>query len=207
VRETYCSENHPFEGRVIAELAKELDRDALDVLCEIVVADQLRTGLVPEPAAADPLAWEIRKETWTDPRVVIGASDGGAHLDMLTMFDYPVKYLALARDHGVLSLPAAVRKLTDVPARLYGLRDRGRVLPGYWADLVIFDPEAIDAGPVQLRADLPAHAGRLYAEPMGINSVLVNGTEIVHQGDLTGARPGRVLRRGRDTGDTPLATG
>jgi N-acyl-D-aspartate/D-glutamate deacylase len=205
VSETFCSANRGFQGKVIAELARELDRDPLDVLCDIVVADDLRTGFIPEPAATDPAAWEIRKETWTDPRVVIGASDGGAHLDMLTMFDYPVRYLALARDHDFSSLSAAVRQITDVPARLYGLRDRGRLRPGYWADLVIFDPRTVGAGPVEWRTDLPAGAGRLYAEPTGINSVLVNGTEIAIQGHLTGARPGHVLRRGRDTDEASRA--
>lgn len=171
------------------------------MLCDIVVADDLRTVLIPQPPAATDEAWELRRENWTDPRVVIGASDAGAHLDMLTTFDYPVRFLALVREHPELSLPAVVAQLTDIPARLYGLHERGRIVPGWWADLVLFDPEKIDAGVVNVRSDLPAGAERQYAEPIGIAHVIVNGVEIVSQGRLTGERPGALLRRGVDTTD------
>ena len=202
VGETHHPDHRRYEGRTIADLADELGHDPLDVLFDIVVADELRTGFIPQPPGSDAEAWEVRQRTWTDPRVVIGASDGGAHLDMLTTFDYAVRYLALAREHDALTLPDVVRQLTDVPARLYGLHERGQIRPGGRADLVVFDPETVDAGPVEWRTDLPAGAGRLYAEPVGIASVVVNGAEIVHQGMLTGARPGQVLRRGLDTVDT-----
>ena len=92
-----------------------------------------------------------------------------------------------------------MRQLTDIPARLYGLRDRGRLAPGSYADVVVLDPTSIGHGPVRTRADLPGGASRLYAEAVGIGHVMVNGTEIVRDGDFTGAVPGRVLRSGRDT--------
>jgi N-acyl-D-aspartate/D-glutamate deacylase len=203
VDETYHPSNEAYHGRAIADIAAELGRDAFDVLCDIVIADELRTGFIPEPPGADEKAWDSRRETWTDPRVVIGASDGGAHLDLLSTFDYPVRYLALARQYETLTLPAVVRQLTDIPATLYGLKHRGRVAEGYWADLVIFDAEKVDAGPVEWRTDLPAGAGRLYAEPIGITNVIVNGAEIARDGRLTEMRPGRVLHGGRDTVDGP----
>jgi N-acyl-D-aspartate/D-glutamate deacylase len=201
--ETFHPSNHSYLGRSIAEIAAEVGRDPFDVLCDVVIADELRSGFIPEPPGADEAAWESRRETWTDPRVIIGASDGGAHLDLLTTFDYPVRYLAMARQQVELTLPAVVRQLTDIPAQLYGLHDRGRLAPGYWADLVIFDSETVDAGAVEWRTDLPAGAGRLYAEPIGITNVVVNGTEIVRDGRLIDTRPGRVLRGGRDTIDGP----
>jgi N-acyl-D-aspartate/D-glutamate deacylase len=98
------------------------------------------------------------------------------------------------RRRGLLSWEEAVHQLTDVPARLYGLRDRGRVASGYFADLMIFDPERIGHGPERTRADLPGGASRLYAESTGMEHVLVNGTEIVTAGDFTGETPGTVLR-------------
>jgi N-acyl-D-aspartate/D-glutamate deacylase len=206
VSETVNPAHAAYVGRTIAELAVELGREPFDVLCDLVVADDLRTGFVPPPPASDAEGWRLRKATWTDPRVIIGASDGGAHLDILTTYDYPVRYLALAREHDELTLAEVVRQLTDVPASLYGLRDRGRVREGAYADLVVFDPRTVDTGPVQWRTDLPAGAARLYSEPTGIAHVVVNGREIVRHGALTGARPGTVLRRGRDTDHTAART-
>jgi N-acyl-D-aspartate/D-glutamate deacylase len=103
------------------------------------------------------------------------------------------------RRHHAVTLEEAVRQLTDVPARLYGLRDRGRLQEGWWADVTVFDADAVESGPTYTRYDLPAGAGRLYADAHGIEHVLVNGVEIVRGGEHTGALPGAVLRSGRDT--------
>jgi N-acyl-D-aspartate/D-glutamate deacylase len=98
-----------------------------------------------------------------------------------------------------MSWEQAVRQLTDIPARLYGLRDRGRLVPGAFADVVVFDPSTIGHTPVRTRDDLPGGASRLYAEATGVCHVLVNGTEIARDGEFTGTTPGTVLRSGRDT--------
>jgi N-acyl-D-aspartate/D-glutamate deacylase len=110
------------------------------------------------------------------------------------------------RRRGLLSWEAAIRELTDVPARLYGLRGRGRIATGWCADLVVLDPERVGHGPEHTRDDLPGGASRLYAEAAGIEHVLVNGREIVRHGELTGATPGTVLRSGVDT-DTVTVPG
>ncbi len=86
-----------------------------------------------------------------------------------------------------------------MPADLYGIRERGRIAEGAYADLVLFDPECIAPGPLHTRHDLPAGAGRLYAEAEGIAHVFVNGTEVLREKLFTGDRPGRILRSGRDT--------
>ena len=131
---------------------------------------------------------------------VIGASDAGAHLDMIDTFTYSTSLLGPAvREKGLLTLEEAVHQLSDVPARLYGVRDRGRLAPGWRADVVVLDPKRVGPGPVHFRNDLPTGASRLFAEADGIAHVLVNGTEIVSGGELTGATPGTVLRSGRDT--------
>jgi N-acyl-D-aspartate/D-glutamate deacylase len=103
------------------------------------------------------------------------------------------------RRRQLLSVEEAVRLLTDVPARLYGLVDRGRLAEGWWADLVVFDPARIAPEPLQTRHDLPAGAPRLFAGSTGVEHVLVNGTAVAEGGQLTGALPGRVLRSGTDT--------
>jgi N-acyl-D-aspartate/D-glutamate deacylase len=104
-----------------------------------------------------------------------------------------------------VSLEAAVRELTDVPARLLGLNDRGRLAPGCFADVVVFDPATVAPHPVRMRSDLPGGARRLYAEADGIAHVLVNGVGVVEGGALTGEMPGTVLRSGRDTSTVTVA--
>jgi N-acyl-D-aspartate/D-glutamate deacylase len=101
---------------------------------------------------------------------------------------------------GLMPLEEAVHLLTAVPADLYMLRDRGRLVEGAYADLVVFDEERVGAGPLQMRADLPGGAARLYADAAGIDHVLCNGVEIVRAGHFTDARPGAVLRNGVHTG-------
>ena len=85
-----------------------------------------------------------------------------------------------------MSWQEAIHLLTDVPARLYGLKHRGRVAEGWWADLVVFDPATVGHGPERRRDDMPGGGSRLYAEGTGIEHVLVNGSEIVRHGTFTG---------------------
>jgi len=89
--------------------------------------------------------------------------------------------------------------MTSVPADLFGLRHRGRIAPGFVADLVVLDPATVDAGPIQLVADLPGGTSRLVADSVGVRHVFVSGVETVRHGAATGALPGHVLRSGRDT--------
>ena len=199
VLDAYTPETRAYEGRTLRELAQEEDKDAFDLLCELAVAD-LRTGFGRTPMGDDPTAWDLRLESWKDPRVVLGASDAGAHVDILSTFDYPVAVLASARDRGAMDLVEVVRLLTHVPASLYGFDEIGRIEEGCRADVVLFDPATVGAGRVTWRDDLPGGAGRLYGEPTGIEHVFVNGTEVVEGGGITGERPGRLLRSGVDTG-------
>jgi N-acyl-D-aspartate/D-glutamate deacylase len=199
VADTHSDATSSAAGRRLGELADDRGGDAFDVLFDLCVADELRTGFLPEPLANSAASWETRLASLRDPRVIVGASDAGAHVEMLATFDYSVVLLALARERGTLSLPEAVNKLTDIPARLYGLADRGRLVEGAWADVVVFDPDTVGPGAPGWRNDLPGGAGRIYNEPTGIDHVVVNGTEIVGPDGLTGDRPGKVLRSGTDT--------
>jgi N-acyl-D-aspartate/D-glutamate deacylase len=188
-----------FEGRAIGEIAEELGQTPWDALCEIVVADDLKTGLYPPPAGDNDESWALRQALWNDDRCLIGASDAGAHLDFLATFNYSTYLLAAARDKKLMSLEAAVHKLTDVPARLYGLKHRGRIAPGWWADLVLFDPEKVAPEEIEVREDLPGGAWRLYGKAVGVRHVFINGEQAVENGRFTDSRPGTLLRSGRDT--------
>jgi N-acyl-D-aspartate/D-glutamate deacylase len=197
--ETFAAENASAEGRTVGEVAAERGLEPFDALLNVVVADDLRTGLRP-PIPESEADWVLRAETWQDPRAIVGGSDAGAHLDTMCGAVYSTSLLGDGvRARGLLSWEHAVRQLTDIPARLYGVRDRGRLVRGAFADIVAFDPESIGHGAVRTRDDLPGGASRLYAEAIGVEHVLVNGVPIVRQGSFTGATPGVLLRSGHDT--------
>lgn len=199
VGEVFKEDLKHLEGRTIGDIAEELGKTPWEALCEIVVEDELKTGLYPPAAGDNEESWALRQELWNDERCLIGASDAGAHLDFLATFNYSTYLLAAARDRDLLTLESAVQKLTDVPARLYGLKDRGRIEDGWCADLVIFDPETVAPAEVEVREDLPGGSWRLYSEAVGVHHVFINGEQAVLDGQFTDARPGTLLRSGRDT--------
>ncbi|OBI83091.1 amidohydrolase family protein [Mycobacterium sp. 1245805.9] len=198
--ETFAPENADATGRSVGEIAAVRGGEPFDTLLDIVIADELRTGLSPPLTGDDAADWRARAEVWRHPGAVIGGSDAGAHLDMMCGAIYTTALLSKGvREHQVVTLEEAVRLITDVPARFYGLTERGRIEEGWHADLVLFDPATIDHGPERTRYDLPAGAPRLVADAYGITSVLVGGVEVCRDGVATGALPGTVLRSGRDT--------
>ena len=198
--EVFAPENARWEGRTVASVAEERQVPVFDALCDVVVADDLRTGLVPRTIDDNDEGWRLRAQLWRDPRVVIGGSDAGAHLDTIWTFNCISSLVGPSvRDRGLIELEEAVRLVTDVPARLYGLRERGRIEPGWHADLVVFDPDQLAPEPVRAVADLPGGAWRLTGGARGVEHVLVNGVEIVEGSNYTGELSGTVLRSGRDT--------
>lgn len=198
--ETFAPENADATGRSVGALAAARGGEPFDTLLDVVIADQLRTGLSPPLTGDDAADWKLRAEVWRHPGAVIGGSDAGAHLDMMCGAIYTTSLLSKGvREHQVVTLEEAIRLITDVPARFYGLTERGRIQPGWHADLVLFDPATVDHGPEHTRYDLPSGAPRLVADAHGISSVLVGGVEVCRDGAATGALPGTVLRSGRDT--------
>ena len=203
IAQTYTPETAQYEGRVVGDIAAEQGKSAFDALCDIALADGLRTYITPYFKPDQRRDWEARAQIWRDDRALVGGSDAGAHLDLIATYNYTTTLLEIGvRREGLLELEEAVRMLTDAPARLYGLRDRGRIAKGAWADLVVFDEDTVGPRPVRLVDDLPGGSERLTGGADGIGHVLVAGQEIVRDGKCTEARPGRVVRSGRDT-DTP----
>ena len=196
VVEGFTPETRAYEDRSVADIARERGIAPFDALLDVVVADGLRTGLRPELPAEDDATWAARATVWRDPRAVVGASDAGAHLDMFCMAGYSTFLVGPAvRDLRLLRLEEAVHLLTDVPARLYGLSGRGRVEVGGHADIVVFDPGTVGPGRERTLDDLPGGASRIVVDSQGVETVLVAGTEIVTDGEFSGATPGTVLRR------------
>lgn len=200
VVETFSPETKVYEGMTVGEIAERVGLSPWDALADVVVKDGLRTVIMNPDRGQDVESWRCRVEVWRDPRAIVGASDAGAHLDMIDTFNYPTTMIAKAvREHGLLPLEEAVYHITGEPAALYGLVDRGCIRPGAWADLVLFDAATVGPLPVSTRFDLPGGAPRVYGGAAGVEEVLVAGESIVSHGELTGSLPGRVLRSGRDT--------
>ena len=205
VGDVFSDENQQFLGRTIGEIAEEQGRSTFDTLCDIVVADDLRTGLLQPLRGNDDETWELRVKVWRDERTVLGGTDAGAHLDLLATFNATSVMLGNAvRQRQLLTWEEAVHHLADVPAHLYGIKDRGRLAEGYHADINLIDPTTVGARPTYAKHDLPGGAWRLYGEADGFDHVFVNGTEIVRNGEFTPARPGTLLRSGRDTAGTAV---
>ena len=194
----------PFAGRTIASIAVDRQAEPEDALIDAVVPDALPVAMLfpslTPTMGATPEGWDVRGRVWRDERVVLGGSDAGAHSDLMCHANYTTVVLGeMTRDRGLFRLEDAVRRLTDVPARLYGLRGRGRLAEGWLADITVFDPATVGSRPATARYDQPAGSMRLYAEATGVDHVIVNGRPLVSAGRLTGDLPGTVLRSGRDT--------
>jgi N-acyl-D-aspartate/D-glutamate deacylase len=203
--EVFSPENEACLDRIVGEIAREQGRDPFDVFFSIALADGLRTSFTPVYPPDTREAFAARARLWADPRTVVGGSDAGAHLDMIDTFAITTELLGRGvREHGVISLEQAVHQLTLKPAAFLGLRERGALREGWHADVVVFDPATVGAGETYTRTDLPAGGARVYAEAMGIGHVIVNGTEIIRDGEYTGAIPGTILRPGRDTATVPI---
>jgi len=189
------SESHArpsWAGRSLGDLGRELGVDPADLACDVLVGDRLASQVTIEcMAEADVDA--ILAVPWiavcTDAE---GRRPGHPILDAglphpRTYGSAPRVLGTFVRERGVLRLEIAVAKLTSVPAGRLGLRDRGVVREGAFADLVVFDPATI--------ADRATYAAPAV-HPAGIDAVVVNGVVAVREGTETGARPGRLIRRG-----------
>jgi N-acyl-D-aspartate/D-glutamate deacylase len=208
IGDTYSATNEGLKGRVVADLAKERGQGTFDTLLDIVIEDELRTVLWPLPPDDDDESWALRAEAWDHPAVLIGGSDAGAHLDRMCGAPYTTSFLADAlRGRRLVSMERAVQLITQAPAELFGLCDRGLVREGYHADLVVFDADTVATGDVNLVHDLPGGTARLSANSIGVHHVLVNGRATVVDGKSAGDLPGAVLHSGRDTRTVPVPAG
>jgi len=193
VHEVHHPEMMPLEGRTVADIAHERGKDGIDAFLDLTLEGDLDIEFVL--AQFNTMVPRLQ-EILVDPQVMIALGDGGAHVDMLCDCGYPTYLLGTwVRERQAMPLERAVQRLTAQPADFFGLKDRGRIKPGYAADIAIFDPETVGSSHRgERRYDLPGGAKRMVMPSRGIEYTIVNGVVTWEHGAITGAAAGQVLR-------------
>jgi N-acyl-D-aspartate/D-glutamate deacylase len=185
-----------YNSRTIGAIAQAEHKEPLDAFLDLTLEDDLRTLYQFESANLDR---DVVRSLLQEPRFMLGISDAGAHIDQVCDLRYPTVLLGdWVRDQQALSLEHAIWKLTGHPAQVFGLPRRGRLAPGYHADITLFDPRTIGSDPPVFVDDLPAGGRRLIAGAHGIAATFIHGVQVMRDGQPTGALPGRVIRSTED---------
>ena len=178
----------------VAEMAAAEGKHPLDWMLDFGLADDLGTLFTVQLFNADEK--EV-KRLLHDPSSSIALSDAGAHLSLLCDAGFGLYLLGRwVRDRQDFTLEEAVTALTSAQAQVYGIKDRGCIAPGFYADLLLFDPDTVDSGPLERAHDLPTGALRLTRQPIGVHGIWINGTRVADAKGIiaNGAPPGHVLR-------------
>ena len=185
----------PLEGKTVAEIAKERGQDGVDTFLDLALEDDLQIQYTMALFNANE---ERIPELINDARVMVGLSDGGAHVDMLCDAGYCTYLLGTwVRDKQAMSLERAIQRLTSEPADFFGIKNRGRLMAGMAADIVVFDHNTVgSAKRGEMRNDLPGGGRRIVMTARGIEHVVVNGQTLYDEGKLGATLPGQVLRSG-----------
>ena len=187
-----------LEERALSEVAMERGMDPIDLALDLSLENNF--GARFRFPVVNYNENEI-EELLCDPNMLIALSDAGAHASQLCDACYSTHLLGhWVREKRVLTLEQAVHMLTLRPAEVFGIRDRGVLKKGWPADIVLFDPNKVGAGPLRRVYDLPGGADRLISDPIGVDTVIVNGTIIRKQGREVANNewlPGRLLRAGQ----------
>ena len=183
-------------GRSVSEVAVASGKELIDAFFDLALADDLKTRFTVAIMNTDAAAVA---EIFMHPIALIGLADAGAHLMLFCEAGQTSRLLGhWVRERKALSLEEAVRRITSMPADVFGFADRGQLRPGLAADLVVFDRETIAADEPELIHDLPDGGPRLVQRARGIAWSFVNGRAVIREGKLPEAPasrgPGRVLR-------------
>jgi N-acyl-D-amino-acid deacylase len=177
-----------FLGRTFADVVAARGGHPSDVLADWVLEHDLAPGMTAESLSNND-GGKVA-ELVADGTTVVGASDAGAHLQMMCgAGDSTLLLTEHVRDGGHLSLESAVHELTARLATAFGIPGRGVVAPGYVGDLVVFALDELSYEPDAFVHDLPGGAPRLTRPPGGFRSTIVAGAITQQEGVATGARP------------------
>src|SRR5688572_22713915 len=183
-----------LEQKSIAELARAAGADPLDTMLDMALDENLDTVFSALLLNSDEAAvGRMLKH----PCSLVSLSDAGAHLTFFNDAGFGLHLLGhWVRELGVLTLADAVWRLTGQPAALFGVKERGALKAGHYADLLLFDPATVDRGPKRRVFDLPGGHPRLTTGAVGVHGVWVNGVRVTGKdGAVQRERlPGRLLR-------------
>jgi N-acyl-D-aspartate/D-glutamate deacylase len=183
-----------FEGKSIEALARKHGAHPVDFMLDLSLSEDLDTLFTATLLNSDE---DAVGRMLNDPNAIVSLSDAGAHLTFLCDAGFGLHLLGYwARQRKLMPLERAVRKLTSEPAKLFGIRNRGTISAGNWADLLLFDPATVGRGPSERVYDLPAGASRINTPAAGVHGVWVNGQLIADSQGLRkdAPRAGQVLR-------------
>jgi N-acyl-D-amino-acid deacylase len=183
-----------YEGFSIGEIAEREGKDLLDAMLDIAVAARLNAGFGTTMVDMDSQAV---KEVGTCAMALPGISDGGAHTKFVTTARFATEVLGhWVRDKELMSAEEAIWRLSAYPAQALGLKDRGCLREGVPADVIVYDPDTLDALPQERLFDYPAGEWRLVQKATGYERIIVNGVTTFIDGECTNATPGQLLRHG-----------
>jgi N-acyl-D-amino-acid deacylase len=194
VVETTRPEHQALEQRSLADIAAAQGKHPLDAMLDLGLAERLATQFTALLLNSDEQAVG---RLIADPENHVALSDAGAHLTFFCDAGYGLHLMGhWAREVGALSLEHAVRQLTSRPAAIFGIHERGALRPGFWADLILFDPATVARGPKRRVFDLPAGAPRLTTRAEGLHGVWINGVRVADASGLrrNGRLPGQLIR-------------
>jgi N-acyl-D-aspartate/D-glutamate deacylase len=187
-------EHRGLVGTTIDTLARQSNRDPFDVFLDFGLDGELDAMFECKLFNTDE---DDVKKLLRHPRAAVALSDAGAHLSFLCDAGFGLHLFGhWVRERGDLTLEEAVRRVTSDVAAAYRIPDRGRLVPGAWADLLLFDPATVCRGPKRRVHDLPTGASRLDTPAVGLHGVWVNGVRTVDERGVIRdcGRPGHVLR-------------
>jgi N-acyl-D-amino-acid deacylase len=178
--------------RSIASIAKETNKDPLDVIIDLALEKHLKQFFIQPIVNEDQ---DVVLGMMRHPRSVVTFSDSGAHVSQIMDSSIQTHLLGhWVRDRQALTLEHAIRKITFELASFWGLQGRGRLAEGNFADVVVFDPQTISPTMPTLEYDLPGGARRLMQKSVGIKTTIVNGEVTLRKTESTGALPGKLIR-------------
>jgi N-acyl-D-amino-acid deacylase len=180
-----------YEGKSVQEVAEMRGADGLDTFLDLAVEDDLNLQYIMQQYHEEGIQQLI-----SDPRTMIGLSDGGAHVDMLCDAGYTTYLLGnWVRKREAVTLEFAIKRITSEPANFFGIRERGQLKKGWKADITIFDYNSVNsARRAKMAYDLPGGGRRLVMPAEGIEYTIVNGRMSYEHGKQSGALAGEVMR-------------